>query len=96
MNKMHKEIDLTVKPEYIKAYQNGYPLITKESIIDWNKVTEEGTIVDLLDHRKRFIAKGYYGRQNKGYGWVLDSKKEVEIDVNYFTRKIKSATGHAR
>ena len=88
---MYKEIDLTVKPEYIKAYQNRYPLISKESIVDWNKVTDEGTIVNLLDDRKKFIVKGYYGKQNKGYGWVLTSKKDENIDVNYFIKKIKSA-----
>ncbi len=88
---MNKEIDLTIKPAYVKEYQNGYPLISKESIVDWSKVTEEGTVVNLLDNRKKFIAKGYYGRQNKGYGWVLSSKKEEKIDINYFMNKIKSA-----
>ena len=88
---MHKEINLTIKPGYIKAYQDGYPLISKESIVDWNRVTNEGTIVNLVDDRKKFIAKGYYGKQNKGYGWVLTSKKDENIDVNYFIRKIKSA-----
>lgn len=88
---MNKEITLTIKSKYIKAYQDGYPLITKESIVDWNRVTDEGTIVNLLDDRKKFIAKGYYGKQNKGYGWVLTSKKNENIDVSYFIRKIKSA-----
>jgi len=88
---MHKEIHLTIKPEYIKAYQDGYPLISKESIADWSKVTDEGMIVNLSDAKKKFIAKGYYGKQNKGYGWVLSTKKEVKIDVAYFTGKIKSA-----
>ncbi len=88
---MNKEINLTIKPRYIKAYHDGYPLITKESIVDWNRVSDEGTIVNLLDDRKKFIAKGYYGKQNKGYGWVLSSKKDENIDVNYFMKKIKSA-----
>ena len=88
---MHKEIDLTIKSGYIKEYQDGYPLISKESIVDWNRVTAEGTIVNLLDDRKKFIAKGYYGKQNKGYGWVLSSKKDEKIDVSYFVKKIKSA-----
>ena len=81
---MNKEMNLTIKPGYVKAYHNGYPLISKESIVDWNRVTEEGTIVNLLDDRKKFIAKGYYGRQNKGYGWVLSSKKDEKIDVCSF------------
>ena len=88
---MNKEIDLSIKPAYIKEYQNGYPLISKESIVDWSKVAEEGTIVNLLDNRNNFIAKGYYGRQNKGYGWILSSKNKEKIDINYFIHKIKSA-----
>jgi len=88
---MHKEIDLSIKPAYVKEYQNEYPLISKESIMDWSKITEEGTVVNLVDDRKKFICKGYYGRQNKGYGWVLSLKKEEKIDVSYFVKKIRSA-----
>ena len=88
---MHKAIDLTVKPQFIKNYINGYPLISKDVIVDWSKVKDEGTIVNLLDERKKFIAKGYYGIQNKGYGWVLSAKKDEEINVSYFKHKIKTA-----
>ena len=88
---MKQAIDLTVKPGYVKAYHEGFPLITQESIADWTKVKNEGSIIHLLDDRKKFIAKGYYGKQNKGYGWVLSTKKEVKIDGVYFTGKIRSA-----
>ncbi len=91
---MNIEINLTIKPAYVKEYQNGYPLILKESIVDWGKVTEEGTVVNLLDDRRKFIAKGYYGRQNKGYGWVLSDYKNEKIDVAFFTKKIKSAISY--
>lgn len=93
---MNKAIDLTIKSQYIKNYMNGYPLISKEFIADWSKVKAEGTIVNLLDERKKFIAKGYYGIQNKGYGWVLSSKKERNIDVNYFRDKIKAAVTYRK
>jgi 23S rRNA (cytosine1962-C5)-methyltransferase len=88
---MYKEIDLTIKSEFIKEYQDGYPLISKESIVDWTKTSQEGTIINLVDNRKKFILKGYYGIQNKGYGWVLSSKKDEKIDANYFKNKIISA-----
>ncbi|UPT76723.1 class I SAM-dependent rRNA methyltransferase [Sulfurovum sp. XGS-02] len=88
---MNHTIDLTIKPKYIKNYKNGYPLISKEFFVDWSKVKEEGTIVNLLDDRKKFIAKGYYGIQNKGHGWVLSYQKEEKIDVAYFSTKIKAA-----
>ena len=84
-------MNLTVKPDYIDAYKSGYPLISKESIVEWNKVNDEGTIVNLMDAKKKFIAKGYYGIQNKGFGWVLSSNANENIDRSYFIKKIKSA-----
>jgi len=93
---MNNAIDLTIKPQYIKNYRNGYPLISKDFIVDWSKVKEEGTVVHLFDDRKKFIAKGYYGKQNKGYGWVLSSKKEEMIDVAFFSDKIKAATQYRK
>lgn len=88
---MHKEVDLRVKPEFAQEYKNGYPLISKESISDFSKVKKEGCIINLVDSKNKFIAKGYYGIQNKGYGWVLTSKKDEKIDANYFKKKIESA-----
>lgn len=88
---MHKEIDLCVKPEFVQDYKDGYPLISKESVVEWSKVTREGVTINLLDEKKKFIAKGYYGIQNKGYGWVLSDKKDEKIDTDYFKKKIKSA-----
>ncbi|WP_373035482.1 class I SAM-dependent rRNA methyltransferase [Sulfurimonas sp.] len=88
---MKTEIDLIIKPEFIVDYKDGYPLISKESVIDWSKVTQEGTIINLVDAKNTFIAKGYYGIQNKGYGWVLSYERNENIDAAYFAKKIKSA-----
>ena len=93
---MHKVIDLTIEPAFVKNYQNGYPLISNESLVDWAKVSEEGSIVNLLDGSKKFIAKGYYGKQNKGFGWVLSNKKSEKIDVGFFAEKIKSAIAYRK
>ncbi len=84
-------MNLTVKAEYINNYKNGYPLISKESIVEWSKLSDEGTIVNLVDAKKKFIVKGYYGIQNKGFGWVLSSNTNEDIDTDYFIKKIKSA-----
>lgn len=88
---MKKEIDLTLKPEFISEYRDGYPLISKESVVDWSQVTDEGTIINLTDAKGKFIAKAYYGIQNKGYGWVLSLDASESIDATYFAKKIKSA-----
>lgn len=88
---MNKEIDLIVKPRFIDEYKEGYPLISKESVVNWDKVSKEGTILNLLDSKKKFIAKGYYGKQNKGFGWILSSIKKQNIDVDYFRNRINDA-----
>jgi len=88
---MNKEVNLTIKPQYIDDYKTGYPLITKESIANFDKIPKEGTVINLFDKNKKFICKGYHGIQNKGHGWVLTSSKNEMIDVNYFTSKIKAA-----
>jgi 23S rRNA (cytosine1962-C5)-methyltransferase len=88
---MNKEIDLIVKPRFIDEYKEGYPLISKESVVNWDKISKEGTILNLLDSKKKFIAKGYYGKQNKGFGWVLSSVKKQNIDIDYFKSRINDA-----
>lgn len=88
---MKKEITLTVKSKFVNKYKNGYPLIVKEAIIHWNGVKEEGTIIRLVDEKNTFIAKGYYGRQNKGYGWVLTRNEKEQIDQRFFVNKLKDA-----
>ena len=88
---MSSQITITLKQEYIEKYQNGYPLLLKEALVDWNKLSDEGAIVNLINSKKKFIAKGYFGIQNKGYGWILSSLQDEKIDKDFFIRKIKSA-----
>ncbi len=84
-------INLTIKSGFESEYRDGYPLISKESVVDWSKVSEEGLVINLFDSKKRFVAKGYHGIQNKGYGWVLTQNQDELIDEKLFVKKIKSA-----
>lgn len=88
---MKTETLLYVKPSYIKRYRNGYPLILEDSIININQAPEEGTIIKLFDESKNFIGKGYYGRQNKGIGWVLSMDEKEKINQAFFQGKIELA-----
>jgi len=88
---MSKTINLKIKAKYIQEYQDKYPLIQKEIIENIDDLQEEGTIVNLITSNNKFIGRGYYGRQNKGYGWVLTYDKNESIDTTFFIKKIKSA-----
>jgi len=93
---MQQSINLILNPKYLKKYLNKYPLLEKESVRNWNLVKEEGTIVNLFDNKKKFIAKGYYGKQNKGYGWILSFLQNETIDELYFSSKIKKAIDYRK
>jgi len=88
---MSKMLNLTLKPAFVKTYKSGYPLISSEAVAEWGKAKEEGMVLNLLDSRGTFIARGYYGKQNKGFGWVLTANRNENIDVDFFTKKIKAA-----
>ncbi|NOQ30605.1 MAG: RlmI/RlmK family 23S rRNA methyltransferase [Helicobacteraceae bacterium] len=88
---MNDNANLIIKTKYAQEYKDGYPLLTRESILDLQSTPNEGTIVNLIDEKKQFIAKAYYGIQNRGYGWILTTKKSESIDLTFFTTKIKEA-----
>ncbi len=84
---MKEEIDLRVKSKFIKTYKDGYPLILKNAIHNICDLKNEGSIVNLLDEEEVFIARGYYGKQNKGYGWILTTKEDEDIGIDFFIKK---------
>ncbi|MCM1992258.1 class I SAM-dependent rRNA methyltransferase [Oceanirhabdus seepicola] len=88
---MKKEITVKVKSRFVDKFKSGYPLIFKEAIINIDVFDKEGDIVKLVDERNKFIARGYYGKQNKGYGWILSRKENEKIDISFFEKKIVSA-----
>ncbi|UFT99343.1 class I SAM-dependent rRNA methyltransferase [Radiobacillus kanasensis] len=88
---MQTEYILKVKPKYEKSYKSGFPLISKETIQNIQEGTKEGTIFQLVDKKGQFIGKGYYGKQNKGYGWILTQNVNEKIDQSFFERKIQTA-----
>ncbi|PEJ73931.1 class I SAM-dependent rRNA methyltransferase [Bacillus wiedmannii] len=88
---MRSEVTIKIKPKFIKEIKSGYPLILKDAIQNLNDVQEEGTIIKVVDEKNNFIGKGYYGKQNKGYGWILTRKESEQINQSFFESKIKSA-----
>lgn len=88
---MTKTIDLQVNAKNIADIKKGYPLVLKEAIINLDALREEGSIIRLIDRDRRFIAKGYYGNQNKGIGWVLTRNEDEEINFEFFESKIAAA-----
>lgn len=77
-----------IKNSWKEHYLKGNPLLVLESLPKAN--FEEGDLIDLIDEDDNYIAKAYYGKQNKGCGWIL-SDKEIDIDINFFIKKFSAA-----
>src|SRR5699024_370655 len=88
---MTKIINVTVDPKYVTKYKKGYPLIHQDALANEEALQAEGRILHLLDKQGKFIAKGYYGKQNKGIGWILANNREEKIDFTFFKEKIETA-----
>ncbi|NQD68133.1 class I SAM-dependent rRNA methyltransferase, partial [Bacillus haikouensis] len=88
---MTAEITLKANPKYIKQFKKGFPLLNKDNVNEIQNRLDEGTIINLVDDKNLFIAKGYYGKQNKGIGWLVSWKEHEQIDVEFFHRKLEYA-----
>ncbi|TDL67409.1 class I SAM-dependent rRNA methyltransferase [Rhodococcus qingshengii] len=88
---MKTEVGLKVKSKFVTKYKSGYPLITKETILNSTTLDEEGCTIKLIDEQNNFIAKGYYGKQNKGLGWVLSNNEKEQFDHRFFEKTLKAA-----
>lgn len=86
-----KEATLIVKSEFVTKYKNGYPLISRDTLENPHVLKEEGQIITLLDNKKSFIGRGYYGNQNKGCGWILSNSKNSVFDYKFFYDKLRNA-----
>lgn len=91
---MKQNIKLKVKSTFVKNIKAGYPLITEDAVINLKDVQEEGAIIELVDDQHRFLGKGYYGKQNKGRGWILSREPKETFDVSFFEKKLKLAIEH--
>ncbi|MCM3759974.1 class I SAM-dependent rRNA methyltransferase [Alkalihalobacillus oceani] len=89
---MAKEETAVIKQRFATKMKNGYPLIEKSAFDQpFIDSLQEGTLLQLLDEKGSFLGKGYFGRQNKGVGWVLTRKQGEKIDRHFFQSRLKAA-----
>src|SRR5699024_2105366 len=56
---MKKGNEWVVDHKYVKRYQGGYPLITKDAVTSGLGTAQEGDIVHMIDQWDLFIDKSY-------------------------------------
>ena len=60
--------------------------------IDWaDDLCADGEVVEVLDSRLRFLAKGFFNRNSKIVVRVLTRDRSEGIDADFFRRRILAA-----
>lgn len=88
---MKHVVEVKLKPNFVKEIENGFPLILKDATEKLPDDIEEGSLIKFVRPNGKYVATGYFGRQNKGIGWVLTKNPEEEINQSFFERKLNNA-----
>ncbi|WP_029332080.1 class I SAM-dependent rRNA methyltransferase [Exiguobacterium oxidotolerans] len=89
---MPREIyPVVVKATAVEQIKNGQPLLYKELFQKSNHLKEAGALLRLTTEDKEYLATGYFGKQEKGLGWLLSTDEIQEIDDVFFKEKIETA-----
>ena len=60
--------------------------------LDWaDDICIDGCVVDVLDSRQRFVARGFFNARSKLTVRVLTRRAEETIDRDFFARRIRAA-----
>lgn len=86
-----REIKITIKDEYISHIKSGNPLLEKKMFVNPRFLQKEGDVLKIQTEKNKFLARAYYGNQNKGCGWVLSRHIKQKIDMDFFKKTINAA-----
>lgn len=68
----------------------GHPWIYAGSVMRLTAAVQDGTVVQVKDHRHRFLGVGFYNSKSKINVRLIDTER-VELDDAYFEEKIAHA-----
>ena len=68
----------------------GHPWVYGGSILRLSRAAKDGQIVQVKDHKNRFLGVGTFNSKSKIHVRLLD-RERVEIDGAYLERKIRAA-----
>lgn len=85
---------ITLKEKFVERYQKGYPLLLKDAIQKVEELKEEGQIIRLDTPNGSYVGTAYYGRQNKGYGWMLTQNESEAINEAFFVQRLAKALSY--
>ena len=88
-----EQVKVKIQQGEVKRYKEGFPLITKDALVNPEVLTEEGQLLEVTDEWGQFIGNGYYGEQNKGAGWIITRQAPDKINQQLIDRLVSKAVG---
>src|SRR3989440_993110 len=68
----------------------GHPWIYQSSLLRLTAPTGDGEVVQVKDHRQRFLGVGFYNSKSKIAVRLVDTER-VPVDEKFFEQKIRAA-----
>ena len=87
---MNIKSTIVLRPGSADRVVAGHPWIYRGAILNTTHEPKDGEVVQVRDHRRRFLGIGLYNSQSKITVRVL-SRTRQEIDTDFFFRRIKAA-----
>ena len=79
-----------LKPGEADRIVAGHPWVYHSSILRLTAQAGDGELVQVKDHRQRFLGVGFFNSKSKIHVRVL-SPDRVEVDENFFEQRIRAA-----
>ncbi|HEU4963151.1 MAG TPA: class I SAM-dependent rRNA methyltransferase [Bacilli bacterium] len=83
--------DVILNRKRRKRIEAGNPWVFNNEIDRIQGEAEPGDIVNVLDHRGMFLAKGYYNPHSQINVRVMSYNREEEIDQDFITKRVREA-----
>lgn len=90
---MTETVEIQIDHRFVKQYYEGYQHIPESLSPALRELKTEGVYVDLMTPEGVFIARGYHGHQNKGYGWVFTQDASRYLTTDFLRQLFSDAVG---
>nr|WP_290666436.1 class I SAM-dependent methyltransferase [Ardenticatena sp.] len=85
---------ITLKPRREKSVRHRHPWLFSGAIA--HAEAEAGDIVDILDHRGRWLARGYYNPASQIAVRLLTFDPDEQVDATFWRRRLERAFARRR
>src|SRR5262245_11891615 len=84
---------LLLKPGEADRIVAGHPWVYATSILRQTAPASDGDVVQVKDHRQRFLGVGFFNSKSKIAVRILSTER-VEIDRAFFEQRIRAALAY--